>query len=118
MAAPTRPADSLDRQLAGILKDAAFYALGAFALCVPLVSFRTDPGSTGGLELTPRWGLVAALCAAIFLARLVQRLILMRRDARRAARPRGARRRKPSTRRRMPGSACRGWRCGCSSASR
>ncbi|TXM94126.1 high-affinity branched-chain amino acid ABC transporter permease LivM [Methylobacterium sp. WL116] len=83
MAAATRGADGLT----GILKDAAIYALGAFALCVPVVSFRTDAGPTGGLELTPRWVLVAALCAAIFLARLAQRLVLMRRDARRALRP-------------------------------
>ena len=83
MAAATRVADGLP----GILKDAAFYALGTFALCVPLVAFRTDAGPTGGLELTPRWGLVAALCAAIFLARLAQRLVLMRRDARRALTP-------------------------------
>ncbi|WP_375457509.1 high-affinity branched-chain amino acid ABC transporter permease LivM [uncultured Methylobacterium sp.] len=73
--------------LPAILRDAAFYALGAFGLCVPLVSFRTDPGPTGGLELTPRWVLVAGLCAAIFLARLAQRLVLMRRDARRALTP-------------------------------
>ncbi|TXM65562.1 high-affinity branched-chain amino acid ABC transporter permease LivM [Methylobacterium sp. WL120] len=83
MAAATRGAVGLP----GILKDAAFYALGTFALCVPLVAFRTDAGPTGGLELTPRWGLVLALCAAIFLARLAQRLILMRRDARRALTP-------------------------------
>ncbi|GJD42744.1 hypothetical protein AFCDBAGC_0583 [Methylobacterium cerastii] len=83
MAAATRGAVGLP----GILKDAAFYALGTFALCVPVVAFRTDAGPTGGLELTPRWGLVLALCAAIFLARLAQRLILMRRDARRALTP-------------------------------
>ena len=83
MAAATRGAVGLP----GILKDAAFYALGTFALCVPMVAFRTDAGPTGGLELTPRWGLVLALCAAIFLARLAQRLILMRRDARRALAP-------------------------------
>ena len=83
MAAATRGAVGLP----GILKDAAFYALGTFALCVPMVAFRTDAGPTGGLELTPRWGLVLALCAAIFLARLAQRLVLMRRDARRALAP-------------------------------
>ncbi|WP_375463024.1 high-affinity branched-chain amino acid ABC transporter permease LivM [uncultured Methylobacterium sp.] len=73
--------------LPGILRDAALYALGAFGLCVPLVSFRTEPGPTGGLELTPRWVLVAGLCGAIFLARLAQRLVLTHRDARRALAP-------------------------------
>ena len=83
MAAATRGAVGLP----GILKDAALYALGTFALCVPVVAFRTDAGPTGGLELTPRWVLVLGLCAAIFLARLAQRLVLMRRDARRALTP-------------------------------
>ncbi|PJI55117.1 branched-chain amino acid ABC transporter permease, partial [Methylobacterium radiotolerans] len=62
--------------MAGILRDAALYALVTFGLCVPIIAFRTDrPGRTE-LVLVPRWGLVAALCAAIFVLRLVQRLVL------------------------------------------
>ncbi|GJE61831.1 high-affinity branched-chain amino acid ABC transporter permease LivM [Methylobacterium trifolii] len=72
--------------LADVVRDAGLYALVAFGLCVPLISYRTDPGPAG-LDLTPRWPLVAGLCAAIFVVRLLQRLVLMRRDARRASAP-------------------------------
>ncbi|KAA0123677.1 high-affinity branched-chain amino acid ABC transporter permease LivM [Methylobacterium sp. P1-11] len=73
--------------MAGILRDAALYALVTFGLCVPIIAYRTDPGPGTELVLVPRWGLVAALCAAIFVVRLVQRLVLLRRDARRALTP-------------------------------
>jgi branched-chain amino acid transport system permease protein len=73
--------------MAGILRDAALYALVTFGLCVPIIAYRTDPGPGSELVLVPRWGLVAALCLAIFLARIVQRLVLLRRDARRALTP-------------------------------
>ncbi|GAB6845227.1 branched-chain amino acid transport system permease protein [Methylorubrum rhodinum] len=63
---------------AAILKDAGLFALVALGLCIPIVSHRTDLGADG-LELTPRWGLVAGLCAAVFTVRLVQRLVLERR---------------------------------------
>ena len=76
-----------DSAMAGILRDAALYALVTFGLCVPIIAYRTDPGPGTELVLVPRWGLVAALCAAIFVARLVQRLVLLRRDARRALTP-------------------------------
>ena len=72
--------------LPDILKDAGLYALVAFGLCVPIVAYRTEAGPTG-LELTPRWKLVAAFCAAIFVLRVIQRLVLARRDARRALTP-------------------------------
>ena len=71
----------------GILRDAGLYALVTLGLCVPIISYRTDLNQTSALGLTPRWGLVASLCAAIFLARIAQRAILMRRDARRALAP-------------------------------
>ena len=71
---------------AAILKDAGLFALVALGLCIPIVSHRTDLGSDG-LELTPRWGLVAGLVAAVFAVRLVQRLVLERRAARGALSP-------------------------------
>ena len=64
-----------------ILRDAGLFALVTFGLCVPVVSYRTNLGNDG-LALTPRWGLVAGLCAAIFCLRLIQRLLVARRDAR------------------------------------
>ncbi|MCJ2058923.1 high-affinity branched-chain amino acid ABC transporter permease LivM [Methylobacterium sp. J-048] len=73
--------------MAGILRDAAIYALVAFGLCVPIISYRTEAGPGSDLLLLPRWGLVASLCAAIFVVRILQRLILLRRDARRALTP-------------------------------
>jgi len=72
--------------LPDILRDAGLYALVAFALCVPVVSYRTEAGPAG-LELLPRWPLVGLLCAGIFVLRLAQRLVLARRDARRALSP-------------------------------
>ena len=83
MAAASAPSSSSG---AAILKDAGLFALATFGLCVPIVSYRTDLGANG-LELTPRWGLVAALCAAIFLLRIAQRLVLDRRGARAALTP-------------------------------
>lgn len=72
--------------LPDVLRDAGLYALVAFVLCVPVVSYRTEAGPAG-LELLPRWPLVALLCAGIFVLRLIQRLVLARRDARRALTP-------------------------------
>jgi len=81
-----RPAtDALpDSAMGAILRDAALCALVALGLCVPLIAFRMDPGPGSDLVLVPRWGLVAILCAITFAVRLGQRLLLMRRDARRA----------------------------------
>ena len=59
--------------MAGILRDAALYALVTFGLFVPIIAYRTDPGPGSELVLVPRWGLVASLCLAIFLARIAQR---------------------------------------------
>ncbi|WP_163484979.1 DUF3382 domain-containing protein, partial [Escherichia coli] len=47
--------------------------------------YRTDLSQTSALDLTPRWGLVAAFCAAAFALRVAQRLWLARREARRSA---------------------------------
>ncbi|MGU3540082.1 high-affinity branched-chain amino acid ABC transporter permease LivM [Methylobacterium sp. A54F] len=84
---PTHAQAAGPAPIPAILKDAALYALVAFGLCVPIVSYRTDLSQTSALDLTPRWGLVAALCGAIFALRIVQRLVLLRRDARRALTP-------------------------------
>ncbi len=73
-----------DSAMGAILRDAALCALVALGLCVPLIAFRMDPGPGSDLVLVPRWGLVAILCAITFAVRLGQRLLLMRRDARRA----------------------------------
>ena len=44
--------------LPDILRDAGLYALVTFGLCIPIVAYRTEAGPTG-LELSPRWKLVA-----------------------------------------------------------
>ena len=59
--------------LPSVLRDAGLYALVAFGLCVPIISYRTEAGPGTDLLLLPRWGLVAALCAAIFGVRLLLR---------------------------------------------
>ena len=69
-----------------MFKDAALFALVTLGLSIPVVAYRTDLGQGTGLGLTGRWGLVAGLCAAVFVLRLAQRLVLgevsRRRDAR------------------------------------
>nr|WP_210348522.1 high-affinity branched-chain amino acid ABC transporter permease LivM [Methylobacterium sp. SD274] len=70
----------------GLIKDAGLFALVTLGLCVPIVSYRTDLGQGIGLVITTRWGTVLALCAAIFVLRLVQQLYLTGRARRRAAR--------------------------------
>nr|WP_210322877.1 high-affinity branched-chain amino acid ABC transporter permease LivM [Methylobacterium bullatum] len=70
----------------GLIKDAGLFALVTLGLCVPIVSYRTDLGQGIGLVITSRWGTVFALCAAIFVLRLVQQLYLTGRARRRAAR--------------------------------
>ncbi|MCJ2127313.1 high-affinity branched-chain amino acid ABC transporter permease LivM [Methylobacterium sp. E-045] len=72
--------------LPSLIKDAGLFALVTLGLCVPIVSYRTDLGQGIGLVITSRWGTVFALCAAIFVLRLVQQLYLTGRARRRAAR--------------------------------
>ncbi|WP_156465780.1 high-affinity branched-chain amino acid ABC transporter permease LivM [Methylobacterium sp. Leaf106] len=83
IAAPARAEAS---PLPGLIKDAGLFALVTLGLCVPIVSYRTDLGQGIGLVITSRWGTVLALCAAIFVLRLVQQLYLTGRARRRAAR--------------------------------
>ncbi|TGE01443.1 high-affinity branched-chain amino acid ABC transporter permease LivM [Methylobacterium nonmethylotrophicum] len=85
--AASTAADRAAPDVAGIVKDAALFALVTFGLCVPIVAFRTDLSQTSALDLVPRWGLVAILCGIVFIVRLAQRLILAGRDARRALTP-------------------------------
>ncbi|MBV8450635.1 MAG: DUF3382 domain-containing protein, partial [Hyphomicrobiales bacterium] len=68
------------------LKDAGFAALVTLGLCVPLVTLRTDSEEGGELILVPRLGLTAALCLAIFFARLGY-LLLWGKEARAARQP-------------------------------
>jgi len=73
-------------RLASALKDAGFAALVMLGLCFPLVTLRTEPDDHGRLALTPRFGLTAIMCAAVFLARLGY-LTLWGKQARAARQP-------------------------------
>src|ERR687884_269243 len=72
--------------LAAALKEAAFAALVAFGLSVPILAYRTDQGTANELILRPRWGLVALVCALIFGLRLVGEAVAGHRRSR-PARP-------------------------------
>src|SRR3712207_8804060 len=52
------------------LKDAVKTALITLGLSIPILSYKTDQ-SGADLFLTPRWGLVAIICAIVFGLRLV-----------------------------------------------
>jgi branched-chain amino acid transport system permease protein len=56
-------------------KEAALSALVAFGLFVTLIGVRTDQGPTGALVLTPRFGALAAIVAAVFVAAFVRALV-------------------------------------------
>jgi branched-chain amino acid transport system permease protein len=58
------------------LKEAAIAAFIAFGLFVLLIGFRTDPGPTGALVLSTRFGVLAAVVAAVFLGALARALVL------------------------------------------
>jgi branched-chain amino acid transport system permease protein len=64
--------------LIAALKEAATTAVIAFGLFVLLIGFRTDPGPTGALVISTRFGLLAAVVAAVFLGALVRALVLQR----------------------------------------
>jgi branched-chain amino acid transport system permease protein len=59
----------------GAAKEAALSALVAFGLFVTLIGVRTDQGPTGALVLTPRFGALAAIVAAVFVAAFVRALV-------------------------------------------
>ena len=56
--------------LSAALKDAFKTALITLGLSIPILSYKTDQ-SGADLFLTPRWGLVAIICAIVFGLRLV-----------------------------------------------
>ncbi|MEE1658183.1 high-affinity branched-chain amino acid ABC transporter permease LivM [Microvirga sp. CF3062] len=56
--------------LAAAFKDALKAALITLGLSIPILSYKTDQ-SGADLFLTPRWGLVAIVCAIVFGLRLV-----------------------------------------------
>src|SRR5919112_812081 len=56
--------------LGAAFKDAAKTALIMLGLSIPILSYKTDQ-SGADLFLTPRWGLVAIMCAIIFGFRLL-----------------------------------------------
>ncbi len=57
------------------VKEAAVAALVAFGLFVLLIGIRTDQGPTGALVITTRFGALAAIVAAVFVATLLRALI-------------------------------------------
>ncbi len=70
----TDPADQrLDFSAA--VKEAAVAALVAFGLFVLMIGIRTDQGPTGALVLTTRFGALAAIVAAVFVAALLRATI-------------------------------------------
>ncbi len=52
------------------LKKAAIAAFVVLLLCIPMVAFRTADAA-GGLELIPRWGMVATLVAVAFIGQFL-----------------------------------------------
>src|SRR5918997_2084078 len=76
--------------LPAAVKDAAISALLTLGLSIPILSYRTDQ-SGADLFLTPRWGLVAVICAIVFAFRIGLHAFLSTRAARQAvASPRQA----------------------------
>ncbi|QFU16960.1 high-affinity branched-chain amino acid ABC transporter permease LivM [Microvirga thermotolerans] len=69
--------------LGAALKDAFVTALITLGLSIPILSYKTDQ-SGADLYLTPRWGLVAIVCAIVFGLRLLQHAFMATRAARQA----------------------------------
>jgi branched-chain amino acid transport system permease protein len=80
---------ALGLDIAAALKDAGFAALVTLGLCIPILSYKTEQNG-GLLFLSPRWGLVALLCALVFAGRLAYRAFEAQRAARRASAPTAA----------------------------
>jgi branched-chain amino acid transport system permease protein len=90
-AAPARPAalPASRFDVAAAVKDAALTALVTLGLCIPILAYRTD--QSGALLFhTPRWGLVALICALVFAGRIVQLGYAASRASGRAAAPAAA----------------------------
>jgi branched-chain amino acid transport system permease protein len=75
--------------LRAAVKQAALAALVAFGLFVLLIGIRTDQGPTGALVITTRFGALAAIVGAVFVAALLRAIFLREAGAivRRAAPP-------------------------------
>src|SRR5215218_5580985 len=69
--------------LGAALKDAFKTALIMLGLSIPILAYRTDQ-SGADLFLTPRWGLVAIVCAIVFGLRLVLHAFMATRSYRKA----------------------------------
>jgi branched-chain amino acid transport system permease protein len=61
--------------IAGALKSAVLAALVALGLFSLLIGVRTDQGPTGALQVTPRFDLLAAMVAVVFVGAFVRALI-------------------------------------------
>jgi len=72
-----KPAPERTEVIAAI-RQAAIAALVAFGLFVLMVGIRTDQGPTGALVISTRFGAVAAIVAAVFVASLLRTLVLGR----------------------------------------
>ena len=66
------PAGTTRFDLAAAVKDSARAALITLGLSIPILAYKTDQ-SGADLFLTPRWGLVAIICAIVFGLRLALR---------------------------------------------
>jgi branched-chain amino acid transport system permease protein len=56
-------------------KEAAIAAIVAFGLFVLLIGIRTDPGPTGALVITARFGSLAAIVAAVFVGAFLRAIV-------------------------------------------
>ncbi len=61
--------------LPAALKEAAIAAVVAFGLFVLMIGIRTDPGPTGALTVSTRFGALAAIVAAVFVGALLRAVI-------------------------------------------
>ena len=57
------------------LKEAAIAAVVAFGLFVLMIGIRTDPGPTGALTVSTRFGALAAIVAAVFVGALLRAVL-------------------------------------------
>jgi branched-chain amino acid transport system permease protein len=67
---PDHPLD-----LSAAVKEAALAALVAFGLFALMIGIRTDQGPTGALVFTTRFGALAAIVAAVFVATLLRAIV-------------------------------------------
>jgi branched-chain amino acid transport system permease protein len=89
-----------NNNIAGAFRDAAFWALVALGLFLPLIGFRTVQNIRNELTLETRWPLLAAFVAVVAAGRLIHNLVIgpwlaQRRLAARASMAAGAGRGSP-----------------------